>query len=280
MPQKSPKETGEKTDKILFVTSFGPDLYDATGKAMLESYFKLFDGSEDRLLICYEDNAARRMGNELHDAFPRAELYNLTQDQFLRKWLTDNKEVIPKYLGGLANECHCPQRHKRHGTHRRGCHYSWMNRNASRWFRKVASWHYAANQPGVKWLVWVDCDSVFHKVMRKNDLREIMQKDAMVYCRGKREAIESGVLGFNLPAGGMQFIEAVCRRYTSKEYRRWHRWDDGFIVTTVVNNRKVACRDLVDKNKQEGNNVVPLTAWAEYLTHLKGSHGTRLGIMK
>lgn len=280
---------------VLYLTSFGPDLYAGTGKKMLESFGRV--RTSERILVCYENTELgdpKDPFGQVLQQYPFVDLYNLGLDRFLLDWLAKNKDIIPEHLGGKARKCNCPgtgdfsQPAKRHSRHRPRCHWSWMNRNASRWFRKVAAWRVASCKLA-NYIMWVDSDTEWRKIPTEKDLAKIASGHAMCYARRHRTAIESGILLFNNQSSrrpGWGIIDDVCRRYTSGDFRQYDRWDDGYILTTVMLENQEACLDLVPKvwpaGRKETNNVMPTTVWSTggYVEHYKGSHGSGLDIMK
>lgn len=260
---------------VAFLTSFSPDLLQATGRTLLGSY--LACKIDAPLYVCHEPK-----GGIMPDFAPWGikHVYNLDQDEFLRRWLDDNKDIIPRHLGGLAKECTCPDRKRMHGTHKRGCHYQWMNRNASRWFRKVVCWRYAAKRIDARMVVWVDSDSVFRRPMPVARVEALFGAASVFYCRGRREAPETGVIGFHFEREGRRFIADLCDYYLNKEFRTEERWDDGYIVGRRVVEGAVLCRDVVSMREQVGNEAIQYTPLRDYITHNKGSHGRKMGVMR
>lgn len=261
----------------MFVTTFSKDLYEATGKDALVSFEAT--QKETKLLCAYE-------GFQLKQDKDFLQVYNLDHNTILHDFLRANRDVIPDYMGGLATHCNCRDWHIRHSKyHKKGCHYHWMNRNASRWFRKVVALDYALHQFSSDYLVWVDCDCVFRKHFPIEQMDLLAKNVAFVYCKGvKREAIEAGVMIFNLKAGGDEIIRKTLDRYTSKEYRNYDRWDDGYQwYVTVQENPKIKCKDLiteVHQNPRYQQEVIPTTILGKYIEHKKGTHGRKLNIMK
>jgi hypothetical protein len=265
--------------RVLYVTSFSPDLYAGTGKKLLESFYAQ-QQLPGRMLVCYEDTPTTSLAAGIKE-FSQAEWLSLNEDPFLLEWLSKNKDIIPTYLGGLAEPCKCPNSKERHAIHKHRCYYQWMNRNASRWFRKVVAWRRAVRMPDVDYVIWLDSDCLVKQAPSYDFLTNLLTDRALVYMRGKRGAVESGILGLNLNAGGDKFIQEVCSWYTSGRFRKLPRWDDGYVVTHTINTtKKLNLRDVVNKQKQLTNSVVVCSPWAPYFTHNKGSHGTVLNIMK
>jgi hypothetical protein len=262
-----------------FVTSFSPDLYSGSGRALLASFRS--SGQEGRLMVCHEAQTAWDPADDSSVACGRFLAVDLAKDDFLQEWLHLHRRIIPDYLGGQAQECSCKGREERHAKHKHGCHWQWMNRNASRFFRKVAAFRLAAKQATQRYLVWLDSDCVIHKPLTDERLAAELRGDGFLYCRGHRPAVESGVLVFDLEQGGNQVIKALMRRYVSA-FRSDERWDDGFQIARLIDLKLVRqTRDLVHPTKYRGktNNVIPTTWLAEFVTHRKGTHGTGLGLM-
>lgn len=262
--------------KLLFVTSFAADMYEASGRDLIASFAK--HQPDERLLVCSEGMSVGQAG-----AGSRFLEYSLDGDRFLHDWLAANRDIIPTHLGGDATPCDCPGRDDRHARHsKKGCHWQWMNRNASRWFRKVASLRYAASLP-YPYVVWVDADVVIGHRLDAKAVRRLLDGAAMFFCKGHRPAVESGVLGFDMHGGGRLLVDRLCDRYTSGMFRYDERWDDGYqIGVTAALATALKTRDLVHPTalKNVTNDVIPRTDLAKYLTHRKGRHGTKLDIMK
>lgn len=258
---------------ILYATTFSKDLYEATGRRMLQSFARVCPG--DRMLVAYE--------GDIRDDFlaisPFLLPHDLARDPMLTHWLHDNRDVIPDYLGGEMKECRCPGREKRHAKHKPGCRFDWMNRNASRFFRKVVA-QYAALQYAKRYLIWVDSDCEFHQPMTVEVLKTaVLGKSGVAYCRGRRPGTETGIVAYDLKQGGADFIKALAARFMTKEFRKFPRWDDGAVFSTLLDEKRYRTVDLVKKDHKD-NNVIPTTIWKDYIEHRKGSHGTRLGVMR
>lgn len=290
----------------LFVTSFSPDLYKASGKRLMASFADVHYGeatADDRLLVCTEGEI------EFEYMSGCVLQHDLDTDAVLHTWLKVHADIIPDYLGGKAEKCDCPNTEKRHAKHRHGCYWQWMNRNASRWFRKVVSLH--AAHPVVRvgprvvegkrqaykfdYMVWLDSDTYFVKPLPQSYLAAKLDRANMFYFRGHRPGVESGILGFKLngQTGTARLLVELLERYTSGAFRKDERWDDGYQIGRLLDVRAVrrdkpdgetdwAAIDLVHPTKWKGltNNVIPTTDIAEYLVHRKGLHGTQMGIMQ
>lgn len=277
---------------ILTVTSFSPDLYQASGKRLLRSFVNVGQGGH--LFIAFE----KEQPDIEHSSFIN---YDLSRDPFLRAWLEANKDIIPDYLGGRAPECKCPGREVRHAKHKFGCHWQWMNRNASRFFRKVAALRSAlseAVQRKFRYILWLDSDCVFQRSISPADVSAFLKGSGYFYFRGHRPVIESGIMGFDVEGDGAKMIKCVADCFASKDFRAYDRWDDGYIWTKMVEKHKElktadlvksAALKLTAKEKQalgfkkDGtppNHVIPLTEMNKYINHCKGEHGRVQGVMR
>lgn len=270
--------------RILFVTTFNDELFEMSGRRLIESFYEHQDNDWSELLTCYEGYSC--------DHWPS---YDLDVDAFLQEWLADNADVIPVHLGGETTQCACRNSHERHCKHHvNGCHWHWMNRNASRWFRKVASLRYAASLE-YRYLMWVDCDTEFKQTISMDFYVRQFAGQSIFYCRGHREAPEVGVFGVDLDGGaggmfeidgngGQGFIRELCHRYESREYLDYHRWDDGFQIGALVDAGLVTANDLVHPTRFASgpnytNDVIPHSAIGEFIKHDKGRHGRKTGVM-
>lgn len=260
---------------VLYVTSFNPELYAVSAHELLDSFIRV--GQVGPLLCCYEGAKPARPE-------PNFQWHNLDTDPFLQDWLVANRDVIPEHLGGTTKMCDCPNATQRHATHKKGCYWQWMNRNASRWFRKVASLRHAARQ-GSPYVIWLDADVVLKQAIPSQYLSDRLQRLGVLCFRGHRPAVEAGLVGFNLKTGGQIFIEKLCQRYTSRDYLKYERWDDGYQMAMLLDEKACRFRDLVHPTKHKAgrlktNNVIPTTQFVRYIDHRKGRHGTGLGIMQ
>jgi hypothetical protein len=263
------------TDELLFVTTYNAELFAASGLRLTHSFLKL--QPTGRLLAGYEGGHPFPTPTDSRLLF-----HNLEHSPLLTVWLKQNADVIPVHLGGTLKPCTCPGREERHAKHKKGCPGQWMNRNASRWFRKVITLGQAAHVGGYRYLVWLDADAYFVKPLTVPYVVEKLAGTGMAYFRGHRPAVEAGVMFFDLVAGGLAIIRAITDRYVSKAYRKDERWDDGYQWSVVLDTKRHSAIDLVHPTKHRGvtNNVIPTTDVAKYLVHDKGRHGTVLDIMK
>ncbi len=253
---------------VNYITSFSHKLYETTGKRLVESYakyqIKLGDPS---WLLQYseEDGLGRRINPD-----------------YLSWYLNTFKHLIPPNLGGTAKECNCPTKQHAAGpgkiAHKLGCHNTLWNRNAYRWFHKVAALKTyidglnSSNTPD--YLVWLDCDCFFKQTLPNQFIADLCADYDMCYLKGtKREAIESGILVFNLKNFnvGVSIIQDWFNYYKSRQFLNYERWDDGYILTKVIRECSgyKQCDLVKGKAISRPADDCPLTP---YIGHDKGTH--------
>lgn len=254
---------------VLYVTSFSPDLYQATGRHLLRSYLE--SDSDGRMLICHEQG----MAGEFRGLGGQFLVDDLDKSQLLSQWLKANRDIIPSYLGGDAGPCHCVG-----NDHATGCASSWFNRNASRWFRKIVSLDQAIQIADVDIIIWLDSDCRFKRKLTTKEILDFFGEHAIFYLKSKdRTVMESGIVGFYLNRGGRDFIEITTRRYRSGEFRNYERWDDGYqFQVTVERHPEIMAVDLAT-HMSGYDDVVPNSPLGVYFNHFKGVHGPVLHLM-
>lgn len=254
------------SNDILFVTSFNRAIYEQTGSGLIRSFVK--EQKCGRLLVCDEGMPD---GQSYPDRCDRA---NLDDSGWLHDWLSANRDVIPDYIGGLARECDCEQRHRMHGEHKTGCHWSWMNRNASRFFRKVAALRISLSMmDAFRYVIWIDADCRFINTLWPEQITHYLQGQSFFYFRAHREAPETGIIGFDVEAGGMSVVVELCRRYESREYLKNERWDDGYQLGRMIDAEIVTGHDVAADYTCKNNHVMTFTSMWKIIRHRKGSHG-------
>ena len=256
--------------KVLFVTSFHREMFEVTGRRLVESF--LDSGIQGNLLMCHEG----------FDGVPplrhrKLRVYDLDRSQLLRDWLRDNADIIPKRFGGRAGECACVKPTDPLASHNRGCPNGWYNRNAARWFRKVVSLNAAIGRTGYDAYIWLDSDCVFTACLPIAELENWFTRGSVLYLKSPaRGVIESGVMGILNSAGGRKFVRATVNRFQSGEFRREARWDDGYqFHLTLFKHPEIPRADLATTANQNAD-VVPYSPWGAYLCHHKGMHSRAL----
>ncbi len=265
--------------KILWVTSFAQDMYEASGKQLIETFIR--NNVVGDLLLATESvvTILNQPKNILH--------HHLEDDTYLTDWLKHNEDVIPQHLGGKhPGTCACPGgpfdiHDKRHTL---PCLGYWFNRNASRWFRKIAAQRVAvsiAELHNYDTLIWIDADSRFKKTVTEADVAAWFKTpQTAAFClKNKRPIMESGVLGFRLKLDGHSIIRDVVECYRSGDFRRMKRWDDSAVYQWFFDRAQVPVVDIA-YGVGDHAAVVPHSLLNPFLAHDKGKHGRKLGIMK
>ena len=279
-------------DKILYVTSADFKLFEALGPKFMSSWMQ-HHGNHHALFMGLEGTEVGITGNIF--------MHDLDEDALLQQWLIDNRDVIPNYYGGFAEPCICPGtkdsdgkeiRHARHvqcpklkaAEYRwraSRCPWQYMNRRASRFFRKVVTLQ-RASRIGYRYLMWVDIDSAFLAPMLVDQLtRQFLRRNGIGYFRGpRRECAETGVILFDLLNGGDEFLDAHIQKFISREYLKYARWDDGFVFTQVIEESfKEDSIDIVGRDCGT-NNVIPTTGMSEFIFHDKGATTRQLNLVE
>lgn len=265
---------------VVWVTTFAGDMYRASGSALIDSFVR---SKTCGRLVC---------GVEGVDAFSvvkgkpgTVQAFNLDGNDFLKEFLLANEDIIPTHLGGKHRfpECTCPggpySPHDK--KHKMPCPGHWFNKNFSRWFRKIATMKQVVeDDPKVDALVWVDSDCTFTKQVSEKILFNAWFKLAYscFYLKHKRPVMEAGVVGYWLPNSGRKLLDAVIGRYASGNFRKDPRWDDSYQIQMALADTKVPAVDLA-YGVGEHSAVVPFSPIGPYITHDKGRHGRKLGIM-
>jgi hypothetical protein len=247
--------------KVLYVTSFANDMYNASGKQLIDSF--LNKNIEGNLLVCYENF-------DFKHSDPRILTYPLHTSKYLHTWLRKNRNIIPVSLGGISRDI-------------RIIDHVW-NRKASRWFRKVAALEYSLNMYRNQYdaIVWLDSDCTILNTISSNFIKTLFSTDyGVFYHLGSNRAkngmgVESSIIGFSKLNDGYDFLYNIILCYSSGKFRELHRWDDGWVFRYLIEQKKFKCKDLVTKPYK--NYVIEYGAFRGYITHNKGLH-KRLNII-
>ena len=271
-------------NKTLYVTSFNKKLFDVTGEAMVQSFLRA--KIQGDLLVTYEDDIEKKI--------PKADsisLLKLEGYDFLNDWLENNKDIIPVEYGGEMEGCDCknipPNKHY-YKDHIQGCPNLGFNRRASLWFRKIAAMHRAldiSKEKGYERIVFIDSDVVFKKSITDEFLDKIFSNAGFFFHLGKHRkrigtGIESGFIGFSNDNRGFEFLQVVIDSFTSGDYRKYDRWDDGYVFRKIWEEHpEIPSKDVVGPHQLKPfSHVVRYGIFAKYLEHDKGSHTRRYGI--
>jgi hypothetical protein len=266
--------TVAKDLEVLYVTSFGPDMYVATGVHLVESFLTL--ESEGQMLCCHE-GAIHDMSSMNHE---RVQCYNLDASEFLHAWLSSNKDIIPVALGGDAQRCSCSFPDDPYSQHRDRCPFTWFNKNASRWFRKIVSLE-RAMEANADLVVWIDSDCRFVRKLPA-EIWSVLRSDCSVlyHKSAARSVVESGVIAFRMDEGGKDMLRHVIEYYRSGDFRAESRWDDGYIFQQMIERYpNIISKDLARESTPSGH-VLPSSPLGPYLHHYKDVHGPVLRLLR
>jgi hypothetical protein len=258
---------------ILYVTSFGVDMYNATGVHLVESFLNSHSDGE---LLCSYEGHINDMSQMTHD---KVRCFDLSKSEFLQTWLYENRDIIPVGLGGEAQPCRCESPADPWSPHREGCPYGWFNKNASRWFRKIVTLEIAMST-GADAIVWVDSDCRFKNKLLSDLWCSLFSEHSVLYHKTPaREVIESGVIAFKMDSLGTQFLNDVIAAYRNGQFRNERRWDDGYIFQRIIElHPEVPSRDLATGCGVD--HVLPSSPLGGYIEHYKGVHGFVLRLMR
>jgi len=278
-----------KDPGILYLTSFNEELYKATGRKLLKSFLKF--NIEGNLFVGYENALEKTIIKQLNafwETSPTEEntkktiIYkSLEKNKLLIDWLYANEDIIPRYLGGKANPCTCSKNpfEKSDTKHKKGCTFTWWNRNCSRWFRKIVVLNLVKNMD-YEYLIWLDSDCLFINNISYKIINKLFAEKDYFYIRGSfRPVDETGVFGIRLNTAGKDFITHLTNRYLTKDYRKDVRWDDSYQLMMTRKHTQILQKDILPK-KSKLSCVIGKSELRKYIAHNKGTHGRILGIMK
>lgn len=254
---------------ILWATTFSKDLWADSGRLLVESFVET---ETPGTMVAYVE------GMDLPQKYPNVEQRRIDHDPVLAAFMEKHRAVIPEALGGDAKAPECKCRggpldvHAK--THRLPCVGYWFCKNAFRWLRKPLAAKRAADEFSDRHdiLMWVDADATFVQKVPEAVVESWFDwKYACIYLKHKRDAIETGVFGYNLRLGGHAIADAVLNRYTTGVFRKDPRWDDCVQMERGIAAAKKPVRDLAYGTGPR-NTVIQFSPLAPYLGHNKGSH--------
>jgi hypothetical protein len=254
---------------ILYVTTFNKRLYNITGKNLIESF--LNNNIDAKLLVCYENMDFDHESNKILK-------YDITNDEYLKKWLENNKYNIPKYYDGLAED-NDPRfiEDKKKGQ-------SWARFRASGYFRKIVALNYALNNYSDQndIIFTIDSDCIFKKYIDKNIINKLFENEtSMIYYWGeyRRKRInrgpESGFIGYSKNNKGYEFAKIICECFISQDFLTYEYWDDGYVIGKLIleNENNFNLKDLVETRKEKTTRVMELpNILLDYIHHFKNIH--------
>lgn len=258
--------------KVLYVTSFNKEIYEQSGKKMIESFIQTDD--ERNLLVCYEGMNFEEVEESSRNS--RLISYSLHDDTFLSEWIAINLNLIPEIFGGKATPENSPQTFK----------YD-FNMRASLFFRKVVSLKVAMEKFGESYdaIVWVDSDCVFNKKIPDAIFSKVFSKNigCFYFLGAKRKVhkgrnnqgsgIETGFIGFYKNNGGYNILQDWINCYKDGSFKKMMRWDDGYVFKILHEKNKYPnSLDIASKSNMISVISDPKQVFFPYIVHFKGRH--------
>lgn len=259
---------------ISWVTSFSPDIYDATGRDFIAS--AVANPLPGTLFIAPE-SMPKVDGTPANAVV----LPDLSISAPLQVWLRANADIIPHDKGGLwRGPCKCKRPSGRKDQdHTMPCPGAWYCRNASRWFRKIIALKQAMSLVHDGALVfWLDCDTIVKQSPTEQEIGQWFASvpgappaDILYMKTAKRPVWETGIVGFRGKTG-KQFLDAVLTRFITGAFRKDKRWDDSYQLMQMASLMPTAkCKDVAVTTSGHAD-VVPHSVYAPFFTHRKGHH--------
>jgi hypothetical protein len=262
-----------KSNNTLYVTSFAKDMYDISGKTLIETFTQ--NNPDKFMLVCYENMDFQCDSDNILK-------FDLKDSAYLCQWIIRYADDIPIEFGGLATEHNNPRLFR-----------NYFNKSASRWFRKIVSLEYAIKTLGkyFEHVVWIDADCYAIRSIPDIIVNRIFNNYDVIYHLGKKRivndlGVESGIIGFKRGAG-YDFLLDVSNKFRYGSFMTYARWDDGYIFResifecnkknlTIKN--KTNCLDLVNHVRDsERNEVIPYGPFRYFFVHDKGKHNILRG---
>jgi len=271
----------EPIKNVLYITTFNQKLFNATGKNMLQSFAK--SKTEGDLSIGMEGDLYNKVTNALRDFRGFCYLHDLSQNQFMKDWITQNRDIIPPEYGGI-----CIDYDKKNRPN--WCNN--FNRQTARWFRKIATLHaftekrtIVAGLDKFDTVILCDCDIVFMQNITLELLNNICGNFEFCYHMGENRrrrdtGVEMGFTIFRKTNNQFRVIDLLINEYKSGHFRQHRRWDDGYVVRKILEQYQINGLDLVRPHiEQYGAHVIIHGPFKDYVSHFKGCH-RRMGLIK
>lgn len=257
--------------KIIFVTSFNQEIYNISGKNLLDSFIK--NMKNNILCVCHENV----IFESWHYNISNLVMFNLSKYNYLINWLKENKDIIPIELGGDNKSI-----------------MNYWNYRSSLWFRKIASLKYAFSKyrNNSRYIVWLDSDVTVKKNIPESLISKIICEYDVSYVYGKKReqcpkfSVETGFLIFS-NKNDFKALRLWFREFKNKKYRKYKRFDDGYVFEMMIKNKKneIKSKDLVEykrfsflNNRSKINKPLKHTEFHKYLKHKKGVNKKLLNI--
>ena len=240
------------------ISTFNDKIYEFSGKKMLESVKKHLPQAEIQIYEELERNTLDVDTIKLNSVPEFDEVFKA------------NRDIIAPSFGGIAREKKA---------------LTFWNIRWFGWFRKVImNYHAVCLQKYDGYLVFVDSDTRFINTFDDEFLASITKGKPISFFKGNRPAIEAGLVVVDCTDPRTQkFYDFFMEMYTSKEFRKLDRWDDGYVLTIAMKSfpEDWFCdfaqgKDGVTLTNSNGHKtcsqVIGLTPWKKYIEHDKGIH--------
>ena len=247
------------------ISTFNDSMYESTGAGMLKTVKEFLPEAN---VFIYKELKK----NELE--YPSIEVTEIPEFQEVYE---RHKTLIPPKFGGSAEVI---------GGEK------WWNKRWFGWFRKVVMNYDAVCSQNFDddYLVFVDSDIRFIKHLDDNFLKEVMKVGSVGFFKGGRPAIDSGLVVVNNKNPDVRlFYKRFMEVFqTGEVFTSWPRWDDGFVLTKIVESwPKSFTTDFAEGKSSETyrntnghktvKQIICKTVWKIYVEHDKGIH-SRMGL--
>ena len=247
----------DKYKDILSIgTTFNKRIYDS-------EYQKIFADMRDNYpyinFYVYHENSFEMSKYNQEIDFSNEERNNLHLFDVFKvneDWIEDFLKTSP------LKDCH------KMGS-RGGFDDQYFNRNAIYWFRKIAAVKHCIEQVDTKYLLWLGADTYFrtdkgHPNGLDEDFFEYVDKFDCSVVKRPDAAIESDVVVFNFEKNGREIANEWVDYFLSLRTFKETRWDDGYILTRVMEEMEKDGYSFGSLRWEFKNNIY------RYIRHYKG----------
>lgn len=230
----------------IFITSFSKKMYEITGKRCVESLLKY---TTYDIVVLLEDQETLDIDSK------RIILHSIYEYGYFNNVKTKNLDIIPKHYGGISKI-------------KAKSRDNYYNYNAINWWKKISAMYIANKNYKNNMLLWIDCDCYLKKEIDLHFIKELFNGYDMFYFKGKRDGVESGLLGFSPDHPIMiRFFSYLQNEF---EFRKYTRYDDGYLLSKAI--EELNSINAYDLNTNPYIERHPLKKYKEFLKHEKGTH--------
>ena len=219
-------------DNVAIVTSFNKRIFDNENQKI---FFDMKENHPGVDFYVYHENSFEKnkynseidFTNEVRDNLNLLDLFKVYEND----WLSNFLKTSP------FKNCH------EIGTP--GCapvHNSneYWNRNSIYWFRKVAAVNHCVDLISKPYLIWIGADTQFrvdkdHPNGFDKDFFDYVEQFDCSLIKRPEKMIDAEIIVFNLEKGGKEVVKKWFEYYTTLKAFNEYRWDDGYILTLLVN---------------------------------------------